>query len=430
MIWLLAALTMILLRGHKFVRIKGKKDDFFEANRRPRSAKYGAFSTVMYHSNQTNVGDSNSRLLSALRRRRLGGEKGDEERRDEKHQKMKKRCDELVPSGATVDFYISRKKMRTIYEAVKLNIWALNFVVGPIDKRQKELEERYERFQGFTNTLDTAIVAKSEGVCHVAFGPGVLIRDCKYLLECFLISSKRLYFPNFVKKTYLNYVIHYCSVIQNLNPINEDIENSDCRVRKSYKDIYFNSYHDELKKEIRQCVRSCRHKGEGDLCPLVVSGFSQGGGVAYVAAIDLRKYNPVTVTFGATQGIISAGKRGKPCKDFDAEKHYRFMTTHPNIYDLIPAQANIVGGRHAGHLLYLDEDEKYLGYPGFSPPEIRIPSLFSLHFPNKYAYRIQQLVKTNCRIAAVKWQPGHWCNYDDECASGTCQKRKVKGSCA
>lgn len=208
------------------------------------------------------------------------------------------------------------------------------------------------------------------------------------------------------------------------------MENTDCRVRKSLKDIYFNRYYEDLKKETKQCLRSCRHQGAGDFCPLAVSGYSQGGGVAYIAAIDLRKYNPTTITFGATQGIIYPGKGNNPCTDFDAENHYRFVTTRLRFYDQIAVQPSPYGARHAGQLLHLDPDEKYLGYPGLNAPETRLPFFFLPHLPNMYIYRIQQLMDTNCRIAAVKWQPGHWCGYDDECASGICAKKLALGECA
>ena len=120
----------------------------------------------------------NSTSSDILRRRLEEDNDGDKDSEDDNNNKrQKKRCPK-IPKGATVDFYISRNKMRTIYEAAKLNIWAANFIVGPITKQQEELEQRYERFQGFTNKIDTAIVAKTKGVCHVVIGTGILPADC------------------------------------------------------------------------------------------------------------------------------------------------------------------------------------------------------------------------------------------------------------
>lgn len=196
-LWLLAAPTILFFSKQAFVETEAEDvhavGTGIGMDERSYQQKYDTIlhdirAEVNGSKNHTTLevsgGLSDNTTSSAIRQRRIEKDYDDDDKDSEdgngsNKKKEKKDCPQ-IPKGATVDFYISPKKMKTIYEAAKLNIWSSNFIVGDITKQQEALEQRYERFQGFTNKIDAAIVAKSQGVCHVVFGTGILPADCKY----------------------------------------------------------------------------------------------------------------------------------------------------------------------------------------------------------------------------------------------------------
>ena len=292
----------------------------------------------------------------------------------------------VAPRGSgTMAFALAESQINVMYEASKLNRLASNFLVGPIEWWIEEGREIYDRFNGWSTFTETTIVAKEDGVCHAVFGPGINPLD----------------------------------MWQNLNPFIERIEGSDCVVRRGFHESYYNSYYEEFRNDLETCLYSCPNQRH---CQLAISGYSQGGAVAIVAAIDLRQYNPTTITFGGTQAILpSEGE----CADFNANNHYQLVVTLEGTYDGISVQPNPFFAKNYGHFMLLDEDPSMIGYPGFNVRDfVRLPLCYIQHLIGFYIIRLKNIRdRGNFPIPVGKWGAGHWCNYDDECDSGKCSRR-------
>ncbi|CAB9498193.1 unknown protein [Seminavis robusta] len=216
---------------------------------------------------------------------------------------------ETCPSlpSVSVTFEISASRLEDVYQSAKLITLS---AVQSIDKLVEENQDNYDLFQGWADWDDRTILAKLNGTCYVAFG--------------------------FPEGTLLD-------PIQNLNPLTQPV--GDCLVRRGFFDAYnTSSYAQEFRQELNTCLASCSSNGQRQQCPLVTTGYSQGGAVAVVATIDLRRHAPTFITFGATKAILDDAScrnpvEQHPCTDFRVDQHYQFVNVLEGDYeDLIHFQ--------------------------------------------------------------------------------------------
>lgn len=66
-----------------------------------------------------------------------------------------------------------------------------------------------------------------------------------------------------------------------------------CQVEQGMAGAYRSDYVEEFERAVDECFHRC----DGG-CPVILTGHSQGGAIASVAAIQLAQYNPTLVTFG------------------------------------------------------------------------------------------------------------------------------------
>lgn len=259
------------------------------------------------------------------------------------------------------------------------------FESGYIGDVIAENREDYDSLYGWSdNRNDQAIVAKKDGICFAVFQA----TDSDNLLD----------------------------QGQNINPFPVRVEGSDCTVRMGFHQAYFAPYYDEFQRRLDQCLGTCDGRGQ---CPLVLGGHSQGGAAAVVAAIDLRKYNPQVITFGAPRVVLFSS----PCSDVEPRRHFRFVNTHPTLgYDRVAFQFNIFRERHIGYPLFLDALDNWpIGSPRFADNASREPRDEDIHERPVYEERINAIIDRNCfPVPVARWPQGHYCYYDDECASRSC----------
>ena len=175
------------------------------------------------------------------------------------------------------------------------------------------------------------------------------------------------------------------------------------------------------RQRLDACVTSC----DGGNCPLVLGGFSQGGAAAIAASIDLNHYNPEVITFAALRTIVDK----EACTVIDESKHYRFVNSRSDGYDVVPMQFNLYGERHVGTLLLLDDDNFPLLSPEMSDNESRRPRTLALHDYPTYRERIEGMIDRNCfPIPVAKWPEGHYCRYDTECDTSYCEDKTCKST--
>lgn len=116
-----------------------------------------------------------------------------------------------------------------------------------------------------------------------------------------------------------------------------------CSVRRGFLDMYNNpKYMVDFRKSVKKCVHSC----SGSNCELVLTGHSQGGALAVIAAIDFHIHNPYVFTFGAPPSIH------RPCKYINEDRVYQYKNTvsyndrlHYDAVSVLPFAAADIG-RH------------------------------------------------------------------------------------
>ncbi|CAB9514691.1 expressed unknown protein [Seminavis robusta] len=274
-------------------------------------------------------------------------------------------------------FNLTEAEMSKVSYAIKLNMLVTRSEAGLMSKVRKEQKDNYELFNGWCDLNDQALVAKpkDEAVCYA----------------CFMGTNG----------------LNPLDGIQNLILSSSLI--GDCMVRNGYTDAYNTSYRDDLRCKIDECVQSC----DDGLCPLVLSGHSQGGAAAIAAAIDLRHYRPTTITFGSPRPFMVTDDA--PCTDLNAEQHYRFINTDANNYDSVP-YGTLSGSSNFGQVFLLDDTNWPIGYPGFNADQTRDPQSSALHDRGQYEDKILAIMDRGCfPVPAAPWGQGHYCHYDDEC---------------
>lgn len=170
-----------------------------------------------------------------------------------------------------------------------------------------------------------------------------------------------------------------------------------------------------LRQSLDACVASC----EGG-CELVVGGYSQGAAAATVASIDLLHYKPDVIMFAAPPAIIASSA----CTASDQLNYYGFVNSDFNGYDIVAnQQIRLFGEKFLGPAFLMDD----FNFPLSMPSERQIrrgPGRNDLHMVNVYKERIYALANGGCfPLPVARWPMGHYCHYDDECASSSCMKR-------
>lgn len=305
-----------------------------------------------------------------------------------------------VSLKASVNFTFSKGQMDVLYEVSQLlRLVSFDMSGGrPVEdwNNHPTIQEKYEQFQGWSDMNDQSIVAKTHsGTCYAVFSES----DIKNLFEQW----------------------------QNIDPRIKRVGDSDCIVRRGFFNSYNTSYAEPFHIELQKCLKSCQENGNTH-CPLVLSGISQGGSAAMAAAMDLRQYSPMTISFGAPPTILY---RWDDCTDFDAANHYQFVNMVDGYYDQVALQWNPQRPGHLGKFLLLGDDiddmENTVGtitiaYPADNILEdYRRPRSYDAHDPDLYVERIERIYRRGCFPVPVgRWGAGHRCNYHDECASGVC----------
>jgi hypothetical protein len=149
-----------------------------------------------------------------------------------------------------------------------------------------------------------------------------------------------------------------------------------------------------------------------------LTSFTIGGAIATVASIDLRRHNPMVITFGATRSVIENAN----CGDINPERHYRFVNTAESNYDrwAMDFRRN---GVHVGHTILLDVNANQpAAYVGLNDNTNREPQVRSIHKLSYSFPAISKLLQAPFACSQIRisgWEDGHYCFADDEC-KGSC----------
>ena len=213
---------------------------------------------------------------------------------------------------------------------------------------------------------------------------------------------------------------------QNFDWTAKTLSNSNCQVHSGFDDNY--SQRDLVDAAIADCLASCG----SSLCPLILTGHSQGGATAAIASLYWNDENPIVITFGAPRAVYGN------CNSLQADQHYRFVTVATASgdrmqYDLVPMIRP--GGatiRHYGHAFLINEQSHlaYLGYNDDTTRSAALPSI-AVHSIDVYLEQMEQLYSelddSSYPVYNSGWSSDEACDSDDECASGRCTGTRFEG---
>jgi pimeloyl-ACP methyl ester carboxylesterase len=277
----------------------------------------------------------------------------------------------------------------------------------------------------WTDEPDEAIVARAGNYCYGVFrGSKATVEDWRQNLQ---LGTERV-----------------CG--------NDDDGDGDtcCNVPRGFNAAYNAPFRNEFEQALRECASQC-----DETCPIVVvTGHSQGGAIATVAAIVLEDLNPMLITFGGPPSVE------KPCKAIDNARTYRYVNSQKwervsrgfqqklrhwsadVVYDPVPYAPTLKG--HIGHQIMLGEDVTGVAYLGldveleFKPWDFSFDS--HLLVGNNPDFQVGYLERFQALAATIKEFPvrttgflaGMPCTQDKECDSRKCEKESLlsKYKCA
>ena len=304
-----------------------------------------------------------------------------------KQRQLQEGCNPLPPNEATSDI-LTEDFLFRFYTCLTLGT-DVAYDRNLIDKKGY-YQSMYEQFDAFDDGFnDVVVVAKVEDVCYAVF------RGTDEF-NCF-------------------------DMMQNLLPGFRKLPGTDCFVRKGFYDAYFTNYQEDFEQAVRGCVDSC----EGDQCELVLSGGSQGAGVAVSAGIYLfEEYDPMVLSIGVMRAFLptSPFNRDEVCTHFNKDRHFHFILTDTllEVYDPVPYMYAF-WAKNAGHEILYDEDGNF-NYQGISHNYNmrRDPSSMTVHTRVNYVAKSNRAYENLCLPApAVGWRDGHWCSEDSNCMTSS-----------
>lgn len=169
-----------------------------------------------------------------------------------------------------------------------------------------------------------------------------------------------------------------------------------CTSRVGFYDAYNTPYRNDVEEEVRKCAATCQDK---DDC-VVITGHSQGGAIAAVAAVFLADLNPYVITFGQPPTLDA------PCDLLTTDRIFRYVNTKQTsvgiAYDPVPMAPGL-GADHFGNMIVLGDDPTGVAFIGLDARDFLKPYLNGIeaHFMTGngkypgYADRIHSLTAPN-----------------------------------
>jgi pimeloyl-ACP methyl ester carboxylesterase len=307
----------------------------------------------------------------------------------------------LCPSSVTGDLVLNEKIMQLSSIAAELSVLA--YASDPPI-------ETYDTFGFFSDEPDQALVAKKLGYCFAAFRGTTLTADD--WRQNFKIGTEEV-----------------CKGAKG--------DEQCCSTRAGYFQAYNTPYKNDMEAAIRACAKDCLNPDE---C-VVLTGHSQGGAVAAVAALYLSDLNPYVITFGQPATI------DQPCPLITSERYYRYVNSKDSVagrvhgvsYDPVPFTPGL-GTDSFGHMILLSSDATGVAYIGldaqdfFHPLDLKAEAHSmkggEADAPPGYLDRIQAIMHEHSRhkhnqtypVRTSGYVAGTLCSEGKECESTKCEK--------
>lgn len=306
---------------------------------------------------------------------------------------------------------LDERVMKLSVEAAKLSALAYDnattYATG-VDENGTTLYEHpdYEFITFYTDEPDQAIVAKKDGRCYLSFRGTT--QDISDWFQNIGLGSVDIY-------------------------KNNDITSGEsCNARGGYADFLFSPLIQQGAADLEACASTCT---DPDDC-VILTGHSQGGAIATLAAILLYSDNPILITYGQPLAV----SRG--CDLLLSDRIYRYVNSllleeegeEPYIaYDPVPLLPAAGQGRgHYGYYLLLGDDTtalKFLGVDGedsdFAPGAqiSAVPHTMGGLDPFSYEARVTSLFDNGVFPVNINgFSPDTPCDLDNSllCSSDDC----------
>jgi Lipase (class 3) len=307
--------------------------------------------------------------------------------------------DVTEPEASSTTFSFSQELLQLTYKAIHLSNLAYDD-----DPLSSTWDFPYEFIDAFNEEVDQAVLVKIEDYCMVAFRGTDLT----------------------------SWYDMYQNVMLGNTPVCDTNSGACCNAENGFYDAYNRGYRNELENKIRFCSSQCKQDTTNTetvtKCPTVVlTGHSQGGSIATIAAIVLSDLSPIVITFGQPPTIDAS------CPLLDGNSIYRFVNSRigrrGTTYDPVPYLP--YRASQYGHQIMLGDDTTRVAYIGQSPGIEFQPwdseNFFETHrlTSNSVGYldRIDSLVTANANAAVIPssgFQDGSACTNGSECDSEIC----------
>ena len=302
------------------------------------------------------------------------------------------------PSETTTStFSLTQELLQLTQKAVHLSLLA--YEDDPIASSWNSFP--YESIDIFNEDVDQAVLVKNEDYCLVAFRGTDLT----------------------------SWYDMYQNVMLGNTPACSATTGACCNAERGFYNAYNREYRIELENKIRFCSTQCDVVNSTfTKCPTVVlTGHSQGGSIATIAAIALSELSPIVITFGQPPTIDAS------CPVLDGNRIYRYENSRigrsGTTYDPVPYLP--YKASQYGHQIMLGDDMTRVAYIGLSTGIEFDPwdgdNFFATHRLTSesvgYLSRIDSLVAANTNVAVVPssgFQDGTACSHESECDSQIC----------
>jgi len=260
----------------------------------------------------------------------------------------------------------------------------------------EKMVERYDDMQIFIEEPDEALVTQKDGYCYGSFRGTTLTADDWR-------QNVRLGLDNI------------CAT-----------DGICCETRQGFFDAYDTPYRAAWEKAMRDCAKTCENPED---C-VVITGHSQGGAIAAVAAVALADLSPYIITFGQPYTLDA------PCEKISSERFYRYVNTEYHVrgieYDPIPFVPGM-GADAFGHTIILSNDFTGVAYVGkdvndyYSPLDVTVAahSMIGTEEEPGYLDRLNILMDTRSNntypIRNDGYIAGSLCSKDVECQTEKCE---------
>ena len=252
----------------------------------------------------------------------------------------------LISTAVAQDEPVLDERIMTLsVEAAKLSALAYDNATAwatGVDENGNTLYEHpdFEAISFYTDDelVDQAIVAKTDGRCYLSFRGTT--QDIFDWLQNLGLGSVDIYKDG------------------------DTASGESCSARGGFADFLLSPLVLQGAMDLQECASTCT---DPDDC-VILTGHSQGGAIAQLAAILLYSYNPILITFGQPLAVSSG------CEFLVSERIYRYVNSlflevegeEPYIaYDPVPLFPGFGQGRgHYGYYLLLGDDTTALKFLG------------------------------------------------------------------